>query len=166
MDAFTGEIRAFPYMNFVPAGWQLCDGTLLPISSNTALFSLLGVAYGGDGRTTFAVPDLRGRLAVGVGSGADRTPRTYGESFGSDTVALVNQEMPSHQHASRTAAARTTSRPGPAVPAPGGAYGAAGTGRALQGTSVEGSGVAHENRAPALATSYAICLQGRFPSRP
>ena len=99
-DPFIGEISLFA-SNFAPRGWALCDGQLLPISTNTALFALLGTTYGGDGRTTFGLPDLRGRLPVHAGTGPGLTQRRLGERSGVEQVTLSTTELPSHGHAVR-----------------------------------------------------------------
>ena len=96
-DPFIGEIRWVPY-NFAPRGWASCDGQLLPIAQNTALFSLLGTTYGGNGQTTFALPDMRGRTPVHVGQGPGLTERHLGESGGQETQALNVSQMPAHDH--------------------------------------------------------------------
>lgn len=96
-DYYIGEIRMFAG-NFAPAGWAKCEGQLLPIAQNTALFSLLGTTYGGDGQTTFALPDLRGRVPMGDGSGPGLTPRILGETAGSETNTLTIAQMPAHNH--------------------------------------------------------------------
>ena len=99
MDNFLAEIRVFPY-NFAPKGWAICDGALLPISQNTALFSLLGTTFGGDGRTTFALPNLLGQVPVhaGQGNGPGLSPYPLGQSGGSETVTLTSAQMPAHAH--------------------------------------------------------------------
>src|SRR5919206_1923937 len=97
-DQFVAEIRIFPF-NFPPSGWAFCDGQLLPISQNTALFSLLGTTYGGDGKSTFALPDLQGRAPMHPGQGPGLSLHDLGETGGSDTVTLLESEMPSHSHA-------------------------------------------------------------------
>src|SRR6266496_5051174 len=97
-DPFLGEIRIFAG-NFAPRGWAVCNGQLLAISQNTALFSLLGTTYGGDGRTTFGLPNLQGRAPMHQGQGPGLTPRTLGEQAGSQTVTLIANEMVSHNHA-------------------------------------------------------------------
>src|SRR5574338_761958 len=110
MDPFVAEIRIFPF-NFAPKGWAWCDGQLLPLSQNTALFSLLGTTYGGNGKSNFALPDLQGRAPMHPGQGPGLSLRDLGETIGSDTVSLLESEIPSHSHAlqasSVLAAART-----------------------------------------------------------
>ncbi|MCB0630228.1 MAG: phage tail protein, partial [Lewinella sp.] len=100
MEPFLGQIQPFGF-NFPPRGWAFCDGQLLAISSNTALFSLLGTMYGGDGRTTFALPDLRGRSIVHIGTGPGLSHITQGEKGGRENVTLTTANMPSHNHAVR-----------------------------------------------------------------
>ena len=97
-DPFVAEIRIFGF-NFAPSGWALCDGQLMPISQNTALFSLLGTTYGGDGRSTFALPDLQDRSPMHSGQGPGLSLRDLGETGGSETVTLLESEMPAHTHA-------------------------------------------------------------------
>lgn len=97
MEPFIGQIMMFAG-NFAPRGWALCDGTLLAISQNSALFSILGTTYGGNGQTTFALPDLRGRVAVHPGNGPGLTPRTLGESSGTESVTLLANQLPPHNH--------------------------------------------------------------------
>src|SRR5881227_2966262 len=96
-DPFVAEIRIFPF-NFAPTGWALCDGQILPISQNTALFSLLGTTYGGDGKSTFALPDLQGRAPMQPGQGQGLSLRDLGEESGESTVTLLISEMPAHTH--------------------------------------------------------------------
>lgn len=157
-DPFVAEIRIVPF-NFAPRGWAFCDGQILPISQNTALFSLLGTTYGGDGRTTFALPDLRGRAAVSPGaSPGSGAAVTLGEQVGVEAVTLTAAQA-AHSHVA--AAQPTTSRPSGAVPAIGGAYADS---RDASGPSV-GGGQPHENRAPYLAVTWAIAIQGIFPSQ-
>src|ERR687886_2167008 len=96
-DPFVAEVRIFGF-NFAPKGWGFCDGQLLPISQNTALFSLLGTTYGGDGKSTFALPDLQGRAAMHPGQGPGLSLHDLGESGGSETVSLLESEIPSHSH--------------------------------------------------------------------
>src|SRR3546814_20493446 len=96
-EPFIGEIQLFGF-NFAPRGWAYCNGALMAISQNTALFSLLGTQYGGDGKTTFGLPDFGGRSACDTGQGPGLTPRTQGETFGEDAVTLIGTQMPSHSH--------------------------------------------------------------------
>src|SRR5687768_794951 len=96
-DPFVAEIRMFGF-NFAPRGWAFCDGQLMPISQNTALFSLLGTTYGGDGKTTFALPDLRGSAPMFFGQGPGLSLHDIGESSGSETVTLIQSEIPAHSH--------------------------------------------------------------------
>src|SRR5512138_674857 len=98
MDPFVAEIRIFPF-NFAPKGWAWCDGQILPLSQNTALFSLLGTTYGGDGKSNFALPDLQGRAPMHPGQGPGLSLHDLGETGGSDTVSLLESEIPSHSHA-------------------------------------------------------------------
>src|SRR4030095_11129301 len=100
MDPFVAEIRIFP-VNFAPKGWAFCDGQLLPLSQNTALFSLLGTTYGGDGKSTFALPNLEGSAPMHPGQGPGLSLHDLGETGGSDTVTLLESELPSHTHAMR-----------------------------------------------------------------
>jgi len=97
-DPFVAEIRIFPF-NFAPTGWAFCDGQLMPLSQNTALFSLLGTTYGGDGKSTFALPNLKGRAPMHPGQGPGLSAHTFGESGGSETVTLSESELPAHSHA-------------------------------------------------------------------
>ncbi len=97
MEPFIGQLCVFGF-NFAPRGWAICDGSLLPINQNPALFSLLGTMYGGDGRTTFALPDLRGRVPVGMGQGPGLTPVSQGDKGGNETVSLTAAQMPAHNH--------------------------------------------------------------------
>src|SRR6201989_3127863 len=100
MDPFVAEIRIFPF-NFAPRGWAFCNGQLLPISQNTALFSLLGTTYGGDGKSNFALPDLQGRAPMHPGQGPGLSLHDLGETGGSDTVSLLESEIPAHSHTLR-----------------------------------------------------------------
>src|SRR6516164_2941998 len=116
MDPFVAEIRIFPF-NFVPRGWAWCDGQILPLSQNTALFSLLGTTYGGDGKSNFALPNMQGNAPMHPGQGPGLSLHDLGETGGSDTVTLLESEIPSHPHTLMTqAGAQATSQtPGPNV---------------------------------------------------
>ncbi|WP_088285697.1 phage tail protein [Ideonella sp. A 288] len=171
MDPFVGEIRIFAG-NFAPRGWALCNGQLLPIVQNTALFSLLGTQYGGDGRATFALPDLQARAPIHHGQGPGLSPRTIGESGGEAAVALTTPEMPSHTHGLSAVASPTTGAASAAValsPMSGGtaAYRLAGKRVAMDVATVgvSGAGAPHENRQPHLVVNFIIALQGVFPPR-
>ncbi len=121
MDGYLGEIRMFAG-NYAPVGWALCDGRLMPISGNDALFALLGTTYGGDGATNFALPDLRGRVPMSVGTGVipgngqSLTPRILGASVGVETVTLTQENLPSHTHQMAAGAAGATNAPGSKLP--------------------------------------------------
>ncbi|SFG45244.1 Microcystin-dependent protein [Duganella sp. CF458] len=170
---FVAEIRMFA-SNFAPTGWATCDGQLLPISQNTALFSLLGTTYGGDGKSTFGLPDLNGRSPLHPGQGAGLSLRDLGEQGGSATVSLIESEMPSHAHnlQSTTVTANQV--------APSASSGFAKSGAMNQAYSkttagmlpmrpevlaVAGSGQPHNNRQPYLGLLFCIALQGVFPPR-
>lgn len=165
---FLGEIRMFA-SNFAPRGWAFCSGQLLPIAQNTALFSLLGTTYGGDGRVTFALPDLRGRMPMHAGQGQGLSPRTLGEMSGEPTHTLSLSEMPSHSHPLNGTAAGTIGTPGATVALAGGvkAYRSPASNPVVMaaGLSPTGGGQAHENRQPYLGVSFIIAMQGIFPSR-
>jgi microcystin-dependent protein len=186
-DQFVGEIRLFPF-NFAPLGWALCQGQLMPINQNTALFSLLGTMYGGNGTSNFALPDLRGRATMSFGQGAGLTSRTQGEVGGAESVALTASTMPAHTHALTAGgtlkgknAAGDSRSPVGTVPAAD-SSGATATysnatpdasmktgGVAFSGQAVAsntGGGAAHENRQPYLTLNYCIALSGVFPTRP
>jgi microcystin-dependent protein len=165
MDPFIGEIRLVPY-NFAPKGWALCAGQLLPINQNQALFALLGTTYGGDGRTTFALPDLRGRVPVGAGQPAVGSDYPLGATGGQETVELTTPQLPGHSHhVNASSAAATTKSPASAYPAGGGAYAGARNARMKAAMiGLTGGGEEHENRQPYLSLNYIIALQGIFPS--
>lgn len=175
MDQFIGEIRLLPY-TFAPLDWQDCDGSLLSIASYDALYALIGTTYGGDGQTTFAVPDLRGRLPVHVGTGSGLSPYTLGQVGGSETVTLNAAQLPAHVHAAMvTSAQATTGTPGPSLEL-GAISGdtmytsdiggltpyAASTG--MIGPS--GGGQPHDNTMPTLTVRFCIALNGIWPSQP
>ena len=159
---YVGEIRMFAG-NFAPAGWMFCDGQLLPISQNTALFSLLGTTYGGNGQTNFALPDLRARMPIHVGSGF-----TQGEAGGETAHTLTIQELPQHFH---TASAATADADAPValgnmIGAFNNGYRAAASLQAITASTVTnvGGSQPHENMSPYLTISFCIALQGIFPS--
>jgi microcystin-dependent protein len=173
-DQFLGEIRLFP-INFTPSGWAVCDGQLMPISINTALFSLLGTTYGGDGKSTFALPNLQGRIAIHAGQGQGLSHYDLGQVGGAESVELIPQEIPAHSHAlqygtsggtQESPAGRiwkdtTLRRGGLAYTSPGNhvVMGA-------QAIIPAGGSQPHNNMQPYLTLRYCIALQGIFPPRP
>ena len=169
-DQFVGEIRIVGF-NFAPNGWAQCNGQVMPISQNTALFSLLGTMYGGDGRSTFALPNFQGRAAIHQGNGSGLTPRSVGDNGGSPTVGLTTPQIPAHRHVFRGASAPAASNvptgnlmAEPSLP---NLYSTVGTPVALNAASVvpNGSNTAHNNMQPYLTMNFVIALQGIFPSR-
>ena len=156
---YIGEIRMFAG-NFPPNGWAFCDGQLLAIADNDALFNLIGTTYGGDGQVTFALPDLRGRAAVGVGTGPGLSTYVIGEQGGAETVTLTTNQIPAHGLQISTAD-RTRNRP-TGVVATGGAYRPAAD--ANMGFATMGGNQPHENMPPFVAVSFIISLFGIFPS--
>lgn len=170
-DPFIGEVRIFG-CNFAPRGWATCDGQFMPISQNTALFSLIGTYYGGDGRSTFALPDLRNRFALGPGQGPGLTQRDVGEAGGDAAVMLQASEMPAHGHGLMAALSPTTRNPTGAAMAPSAtgapAYRAASAPVPMSPLALAAAGASlpHENRQPSLSVNFCIALQGIFPPRP
>ena len=171
LDPFIGEVILFAG-NFAPRGWAFCNGQLLQISSNQALFSIIGTIYGGDGRTTFGLPDLRGRVPVQPGTGPGLTTRQLGQRGGAESVALAASQMPSHSHTVQAFPGDPNSAsPIGKVPSFSSAPGFADpTGDpnhilAANAVSSEGGGQAHENMQPFLGLNYIIALVGVFPSR-
>lgn len=174
-DAFLAEIRIFP-LNFAPKGWAACNGQLLAISQNTALFALLGVTYGGDGRTTFALPNIQGRASMQWGQGPGLTPRSLGEMGGEATVTLTTQQMPAHTHlamgnansAGTAAAGNVWGNPAGHKPAPNFYSTALGTPQNMsqQAIGIAGNGQPHNNLMPYQVLTYCIAMQGIFPQRP
>jgi microcystin-dependent protein len=169
-DPFIGEIILFAG-NFAPRGWAFCEGQLLSIASNSALFSILGTTYGGDGRTTFALPDLRGRVPLGPGTGPGLSTRALGQRSGQENVTLTTGQLPSHTHTANAHAGNGSSdNPTGLLPAqnPAGIpeY-AAGANAALAANAIgnTGSSQAHNNMQPFLGLNYIIALVGTFPSR-
>ncbi len=166
MDPFVGEIRAVSF-NFAPVGWALCNGQLLPISQNTALFSLLGTTYGGNGQTTFALPNLQGRAMMHPGQGPGLALHFLGETGGTAIETLSPAEMPVHNHAiSAAIGPATTGTPSSANSLAAGAVNTYGTPNNLvpMGEVVGGS-QPHNNMQPYLVLNYVIALQGIFPTR-
>jgi microcystin-dependent protein len=166
-EPFYGEIRAFGF-NFAPRGWAMCNGQLLPIAQNTALFSLLGTTYGGNGQTTFGLPNLQSRVPMHFGQGPGLSSVNLGEQAWVENVTLNATQMPQHNHAANaTQGPATASRPGGAIPSGGGAYSsaAADTTMAAGFIGTAGGSQPHENRQPYLALNYCIALEGIFPSR-
>ncbi len=167
---FVGELMLFAG-NFAPLNWAICDGSLLPISSYTALFSLLGTYYGGNGVTTFALPDLRARVPVHVGTSSFGSPYVVGQFAGSENVALLTSQLPAHAHvAAGDTAVGTSNAPGSLGPARDGAGttqygGGAGTALASGHIAPAGSGLPHNNMPPYLALVWCISLFGTFPTR-
>jgi microcystin-dependent protein len=155
-DPFIGEIRLFGY-TYCPRGWIEADGQLLPISQNEALFSLYGTTYGGDGRTNFALPDLRGRAPIHVGQGPGLSSYPLGQSGGAETVTLSVEQMPAHEHTFTELTNANGTTPGLAVRSGGGEQATA--------TSQTGGSQAHENRSPYQVMRYCIALAGIYPSR-
>ena len=168
-DPFVAEIRMFGF-NFAPTGWAFCNGQLLPISQNTALFSLLGTTYGGDGKSTFALPDLQGSTPLHPGQGQGLSLYDLGQQGGSDFVTLIQSEMPFHTH-SLSASEEVVNEASPAnfffgagetrYAAP-----ASVTQMAPQALSPAGGSLPHNTLMPYLVVNFCIALQGVFPARP
>jgi microcystin-dependent protein len=172
-DNFLGELRVVPF-NFAPTGWALCEGQLLPISQNTALFSLLGTNYGGDGKSTFGLPDYRGRIAVGHGQGFGLSEYLIGDEGGMEKVALQASELPPHTHSVKAVATTGTEvdpkngvyAAGNVNPRFGKMYGATHDAASSSAVGTPRGNEAHENRAPSLSLNVIIAVTGIFPSRP
>jgi microcystin-dependent protein len=170
-DPFIGQIQPFGF-NFAPRGWAMCDGQLLPISSHSALFSLLGTFYGGDGRTTFALPDLRGRACLHLGSGPGLSPRTIGQKFGNESTTLGLSNLPSHTHAlmAKDRKGNQQSPSGHVLAIDNGGdfiYTSEAPDVSMAGASVgsTGNSQAFNNMQPALVVNWCIALVGVYPSR-
>ncbi|NNE26624.1 MAG: phage tail protein [Saprospiraceae bacterium] len=172
MEPFLGQIQLFGF-SFAPSGWALCNGQLLAISQNQALFSLLGTIYGGDGRTTFALPDLRGRTPLGFGQGAGLSNIIIGSRSGSETKTLTIANLPQHSHAltfgASTATGEENSPANNVIAMHGAAFNEdASAGASLKNasaTSNVGSSQSFNLRDPYLALNYSIAVFGIFPSR-
>ena len=170
-DPFVAEIRIFPF-NFAPKGWAWCDGQLLPLSQNTALFSLLGTTYGGNGKSNFALPDLQGRVPMHPGQGPGLSLHDLGETGGSETVTLLESEMPTHPHGLQANPfAANIQAPSPArsmADAAGGvAYKAPPVTKTVSMFPLlpTGGDAPHNNMQPYLTFYFNIALQGVFPPR-
>lgn len=174
-DPFLAEIRIFPF-NFAPKGWAFCDGQLMPLSQNTALFSLLGTTYGGDGKSTFALPDLQGRAPMHPGQGQGLSLRDLGENGGSETITLLVSETPVHTHSvAATNNTGNSTSPSNAIWAKATIQRAAllmyheapSNGQmSLQALTPTGGSLPHTNMQPYLTFNFCIALQGVFPARP
>lgn len=170
-EPFLGEIQIFAG-NFAPVGWAFCNGQVLPISQNTALFSLLGTTYGGNGQSTFALPDLRGCVPIQPGQGPGLSMRMLGERGGVERVTLGTSQMPSHAHTlgasagngtSDAAAGNVAARSPAAIPQ----YAAASDANlSITAIGSAGGSQPHNNMQPYLALSFIIALQGVYPQRP
>lgn len=169
-DPFVSEIRIFGF-NFAPKGWAMCNGQILPLSQNTALFSLLGTTYGGDGKSNFALPDMQGRAPMHPGQGDGLSLHDLGETGGSETVTLLESEIPLHNHtlsvsglnSQATAPANTSLGRGNPVKV----YASAGALVKMGDNAITTSGgsLPHNNMMPYLTMNFCIALQGIFPPR-
>jgi len=182
MDVFVAEIRIFPF-NFAPKGWAFCNGQLMPITQNTALFSLLGTTYGGDGESTFALPNMLDSAPMQPGQGQGLSQRDLGEMSGVESITLLSSEIPAHTHTiSASNAEPTTDAPTGELPARGFWDSGSESGQlafytptagnppivsmAPQSLALAGGGLPHNNMQPYLTLNFCIALQGIFPQRP
>ena len=173
-DQFVAEIRIVPF-NFAPQGWALCNGQIMPISQNTALFSLIGTCYGGNGTSNFALPNLQGSAPIGLGQGPGLSSRVIGQSGGEQTVTLVESQMPAHQHTAQASTAGGVNSPAGAAwgesklgKTPLNVYAASGANNVAmnpQALSMAGGGQPHNNMPPYLCLNFVIALQGVFTAR-
>jgi microcystin-dependent protein len=175
-DPFVAEIRIFGF-NFAPRGWAFCNGQLLPIAQNTALFSLIGTYYGGDGRSSFGLPNLQGSFAMHHGQGPGLSPRDLGETGGSASVTLLPVQMPGHSHQLRATALAGSASPAgnamsaaltPASPPVAVKVYRSGVNKvamAPDAVAAAGGSQPHNNRQPYLALNFCIALQGIYPPR-
>lgn len=172
-DQFIAEIRIFPF-NFAPKGWAFCNGQLMPISQNTALFSLLGTTYGGDGKSTFAIPDMQGNAAMQPGQGKGLSLRDLGEMGGVESITLLVSEIPVHTHTLMASA-----EPAEVLSPQGNIIGRSVDGSLytttqnngvsnlnMQALSPTGGGLPHNNMQPYLTLNFCIALQGIYPQHP
>jgi microcystin-dependent protein len=171
-NPFVAEIRIFGF-NFAPKGWAMCNGQLMPISQNTALFSLLGTFYGGDGKSTFALPDLQGAAPVHQGQGPGLSEYFLGQTGGSETITLLESEIPVHSHNLMAANSASISQ-SPAGQLPAGGIGGVAMYRepgatdaslAAEAAAVTGGSLPHNNLQPLLTFNFCIAMQGVFPPR-
>lgn len=169
-DPFVAEIRIFPF-NFAPTGWAFCDGQLLPLSQNTALFSLLGTTYGGNGNSNFALPDLQGRAPMHHGQSPGLSLRDLGEMGGSDTVTLLESEIPAHSHmvmaANFPADANSPVNNALSRSTNASVYGTGGNAVTMSPLAIAPAGgdQPHNNMQPYLTLNFCIAMQGVFPPR-
>ena len=173
-DQFVAEIRIFPF-NFPPTGWAFCDGQILPLSQNTALFSLLGTTYGGDGKSNFALPDMQGNVPMQPGQGQGLSLRDLGEQSGVESITLLTSEIPVHTHIMQAdnVDPADLNIPGPtrslAISQNAFAYQPSNAGNGMMAPQVlppAGGGLPHNNMQPYLTLNFCIALQGIFPQRP
>ena len=178
-EPFIGQIQQFGF-NFNPRGWAFCNGATLPIQQNTALFALLGTQYGGNGQTTFQLPNFAGRGGCQQGQGPGLTPRSLGETFGTNTVTLTNSQIPSHTHGVN-AYSQTATGSGSSSPVANGGLSFLASSTASKNFIAtplnttfapnmiqpnQGGGQPHQNQQPYLGVNFCIALQGVFPSFP
>lgn len=168
MDPFIGQLMCVGF-NFTPRGWAQCNGQLMSIAENTALFSLLGTTYGGDGSTTFGLPDLRGRVPMSFGQGPGLSLYVQGQMGGTELVTLNGQQIPAHTHTVMGSNAEAGStQPADAVPAAGGSYSTGTPNTPMSAAMIPPSGggnAPHENRQPFTVLNWIIATEGIYPSR-
>jgi microcystin-dependent protein len=169
-DPYIAEIRIVGF-NFPPVGWATCDGQLMAISQNTALFSILGTNFGGNGTSNFGLPNFQGNTPMGTGDGPGLTPRNVGESGGVATVSLLLSEIPAHNHSwnatdDNQALVQNPGNELTARPTGSNIYAATGTKVNMVATSITGGNLPHNNLQPYLVMLFIICLVGVFPARP
>lgn len=166
MEPIIGEIKMFAG-NFAPRSWALCNGQLLAVNSNTALFSIIGTTYGGDGRTTFGLPDLRGRVPIHFGDGPGVRPYKIGQKGGVESVTLNSNQMPSHHHGLVAGSNVSQSSPSGGLIGSQGAFSSNSPGSTMGSSAVQntGGGLPHTNLQPYLCINFIIAIHGVFPSR-
>ena len=170
-EPFIAEIRIFAG-NYAPSGWAFCDGQIMPISQNTALFSLIGTTYGGDGRSTYGLPNLQGRTPMHSGTGPGLTPRRLGQQGGRESVSLTEAQIPNHSHTSKASSKPATENKASPGHSLGGSIGgdvwsSQNPDAFLDKTAIsaEGGNQAHNNMQPFLAMNFIIALVGLYPTR-